>query len=126
MHRRILSLAVELLHHPTQTAAPEHAIASAAPAGSSKSRLHSQRSMSQMACDYNSKLSPSSRLPKAIEADGASDGLSPPKSGFGIPWLVRAQPGIPALCETPLISDRVASCRTHRIHLRSRISSDAP
>src|SRR5438445_5363157 len=40
MHRRILSPAVELLHHPTQTAAPEHAIASAAPAASSKSPLH--------------------------------------------------------------------------------------
>src|SRR5258708_38499852 len=39
MHRRILSPAVELLHHPTQTAAPEHAIASAAPAASSKSPL---------------------------------------------------------------------------------------
>jgi hypothetical protein len=34
MHRRILSPAVELLHHPTQPAAPEHAIASAAPAAS--------------------------------------------------------------------------------------------
>jgi len=42
MHRRILSPAVELLHHPTQTAAPEHAIASAAPAASSKSPLHSE------------------------------------------------------------------------------------
>jgi hypothetical protein len=37
MHRRILSPAVELLHHPTQPAAPEHAIASAAPAASCKS-----------------------------------------------------------------------------------------
>src|SRR5438105_3141073 len=44
MHRRILSPAVELLHHPTQTAAPEHAIASAAPAASSKSRFRSLRS----------------------------------------------------------------------------------
>src|ERR1700686_3491933 len=40
MHRRMLSPAVELLHHPTQPAAPEHAIASAAPAASSKSPLH--------------------------------------------------------------------------------------
>jgi hypothetical protein len=38
VHRRIISSAVELLHHPTQTATPEHAIASAAPAASSKSR----------------------------------------------------------------------------------------
>ena len=42
MHRRILSPAVELLNHPTQTAAPEHAVASAAPAASSKSPLHSK------------------------------------------------------------------------------------
>src|ERR1700675_246796 len=40
MHRGILSAAVQLLHHPTQTAAPEQAIASAAPAASSKSPLH--------------------------------------------------------------------------------------
>src|SRR5882762_4864882 len=41
MHRRILSPADQILNHPTQTAAPEHAIASAAPAASSKSPFYS-------------------------------------------------------------------------------------
>src|SRR5437762_3953862 len=53
MHRRILSPAVELLHHPTQTAAPEHAIASAAPAASSKSPYHSSGAVQSSSSNHS-------------------------------------------------------------------------
>jgi hypothetical protein len=56
MHRRILSPAVELLPHPTQLPILEHAVASAAPAASYKSRVRSLTGVGKFSVHANAWL----------------------------------------------------------------------